>query len=538
MLTDSSPSTLIGNKLMLAFVGMEAPPPYILERLAARPLGGFSLFRIFNFTTPAQVRSLTNLLQSTAQKAGHPPLLIAADQEGGQLMALGRPMTQFPGNMALAATQDLALARQVGEATGREMAALGINVNYAPVCDINTNPANPALGIRTFGEDPTLAGQMAHALITGMQATGVAATAKHFPGIGDVGLDSHHQLPVIEHTRDRLESMELTPFRLAIRGGVKMVMSAHLAIPALAGNRELPATLSPLVMTDLLRGELGFNGVTITDALDMGAITQGAGQIVDTIAAVRAGVDLLLVMTDRATQEQIEGGLNLAYSRGLFDDADLRTSVERILALKTWIARHTQPDLDVVGCADHQALALSVATQAITLVRDDAGLLPLRLPTEARIAAVLPQPQDLTPADTSSYEHPSLGAALQNYHPLVTEYITGHSPTEDEITAVRQQAANSDLIVLGTISASLNPHQQSLAHALLGLDVPVITVALRTPYDLAFYPESQTHLCTYSIQQQALDALTAALWGEVPIGGRLPTAIATLYPAGHGINKP
>lgn len=535
MQSTRSPKALIGHKLMMAFVGMETPPPHMLEALAARPLGGFSLFRPYNFTTPAQMRDLTDLLQRAAQQAGHPPLLIAADQEGGQLMTLGSPATQFPGNMALAAARDVPLTRSVGEAIGREMAATGIRVNYAPVCDLNTNPANPALGIRSFGSDPTLVGQMARAMVEGLQAAGVAATAKHFPGIGEAGVDSHHHLPVIDHPRERLDAVEFAPFREAIRGGVKMVMSGHFALPAVTGSHDVPATLSRGAMYDLLRDDLGFEGVTITDALDMGAITQGAGQIVDAVAAVRAGNDLLLIMPDREAEDRIEGGLGLAYSRGLFDDADLRASVDRILALKAWIAAHPQPDLDVVGCADHQALAQRAAERSVTLVRNEAGLLPLRLPGEARIAAIMPQPRDLTPADTSSYERPALGAALRQYHPNVDEIITSHPPTDQEIAAVRDTAASYDLMVLGTISASLDAQQAALAHALLALGIPVITAALRTPYDLAAYPQAQTHVCTYSIQQVALDALAAALWGQIPFCGSLPAEITGLYPVGYRV---
>jgi beta-N-acetylhexosaminidase len=299
-------------------------------------------------------------------------------------------------------------------------------------------------------------------------------------------------------------------------------MTGHFALPALTGSSDVPATLSRAVMRDYARGELGFGGVTITDALDMGAITQGAGQIIDVIAAARAGVDLMLVMTGQEIQERLYQGLRLAQTRGLFDPDALENSIERVLALKAWVAAQEQPGIEVVGCLEHRRLEREVARRAITLVRDDAGLLPLRPAADARIAAVMPRPADLTPADTSSYVRPQLADALRTYHPHVDEFIVPHAPDEAAVAAVRAAVAGHDLIVLGTVSASMAPGQAALANALLDLGLPVVTVALRTPYDLSVYPGAQTHLCTYSIHPASMDALADALFGEAEAGGRLP----------------
>lgn len=514
----------IGYKLMLAFEGYKVPPR-IREWLVKRPSAGFTLFRPLNVQNPAQVRALTAELQTIAAQANRPPLIIAADQEGGQLNALGEETTLFPGNMALGAARDAGLARQVGQAIGRELAALGVNVNYAPNCDINSNPRNPACGVRSFGDDPALAAEMAAALAAGMQAEGVAATIKHFPGIGEAQVDSHYTLPRIGHSRERLEAVELRPFRAAIQAGAKVVMTGHFAVPALTGSAELPATLSRAVMRDFLRDELGFDGIVITDALDMGAISQGAGQIVDVITAVRAEIDLLLLTSSEEVQERLYTGLQLAYSRGLIDDTHLKPSLARIMALKQWAAQTVQPPLDVVACAEHQALAQTVANRSVTLVRSDAGLLPLRLPSEARIAVIMPQPKDLTPADTSSFITPTLAAAVRAHHPHVDEFITGHPPTGNEIAGLRQKAAAYDLLIVGTLSASMDKRQAELVDALLETAVPAITVALRTPYDLTVYPRAQTHVCTYSILPASMRALAAALFGEIPFQGRLPVRL-------------
>ena len=524
---------LLGYKLMLAFEGTK-PPPRILSWLAERPVGGFSLFLPLNVNNPGQVRELTDRLQ-TAVPANQPSLLIATDQEGGQLVALGAETTHFPGNMALAATRDPELARRVGQAIGAEMAAMGVNINYAPNCDINTNPDNPATGIRAFGDEPELAAQLSGAMVTGLQSAGVAATMKHFPGKGGAKVDSHYELPLIDHSRERLEQMELRPFRAAVAAGVKLAMTGHFAIPSLTEYPDLPATLSRAVMHDFVRQEVGFDGVTITDALDMGALTQGAGQIIDIITAVRAEVDLLLTMNQPEVQERIYAGLQLAYSRGLIDESHIKQSVARIFDLQKWVSQQTQPDISVVGCAEHRALDAEVARRSITLVRNEADLLPLRLASDAKIAVIMPQPKDLTPADSSSYVKPGLATAVSAYHPHVDEFITGHPPTNQEIAALRAKAAQYDLLIIGTISASMQPEQAALVNELLALNIPTITVALRTPYDLRAYPQAQTHLCTYSILEPSMQALAAALWGHAPLTGRLPVTIQNLYNFGHGL---
>ncbi len=530
--TSNDPAGRLGRHLMLAFEGSTAPP-WVGDWLRERRAAGFTIFRPKNVESPAQLRALTAELQRLAGENG--PLLIAGDQEGGQLIALGAETTQFPGNMALGATGDPALARAVGFATGREMAALGLNVNYAPVCDLNTNPANPSLGVRAFSDDPALAASLAAAYTGGLQQAGVAATVKHFPGKGDAKVDSHYAMPVIDHSRERIATRELLPFREAIGAGAKLIMSGHFAIPALNNRPDLPATLSREVMHGLVRDQLGFEGVLITDALDMGAISQGVGQIIDVLAALRAGVDLLLLTADDAVRERLYAGIELAYRRGLLREGDLRASGERIRALQDWVGRQQQPDLSVVSSAIHRQLAGQVSERAMTLLRNEAGLLPLRLSPDARVAAIMPRPADLTPADTSSTVAPGLARALRRYHPNVTEFVTTFRPAAEEIAALKEQAAGFDLLVIGTINAAMHAEQAALAGELIRTGVPAVTAALRTPYDLGAYPQARTHVCTYSILPPAMDALAGALWGAVPFLGRLPVVVPGLFPLGYGL---
>ncbi len=522
------------GRLMLAFDGFEVPE-VAAERLAGAPAAGITLLRWLNVRTAGQVRELTDGYQRAAAGGGFAgPLLIAIDQEGGQAIGLGEDSTPFPGNMALGAAGDPELAERVGRATGLEALAMGANVLYAPVCDVASNAANPGLGIRSFGDDPQAVGELAAAFIRGVADSGAAATAKHFPGLGEIAVDSHHALASVDRDIDGLAASELPPFRAAVEAGVELVMSAHVGLPAVTGDPSLPATLASAVMGELLRGELGFEGLTITDALDMGALAQGPEQVVDAFAAVRAGVDLLLLMPDQEQRARIEGGLIHAARRGLFDEDQMAASGARLAALRRRLAGIDKPDPAIAGCAEHRTLAREVAERAVTLVRDDAGLLPLRLPADATLLAVMPAPKVLTPADTSSSVVPGLARALREHHGRVDEIVTSHPPTEAEVAAVAARAAAADLVVIGSLAASFDPAQAALVRAVLASGTPAVTVALRTPWELAAYPEAAVHVATYGIHPPSLEALAAALFGRIPFAGQLPVAIPGIAARGHG----
>jgi beta-N-acetylhexosaminidase len=505
-----------------------------MEAIRAYRPGGVTLFRHLNVDTPAQVRQLTELLQQAARQAGLPPLLIAADQEGGQLMAIGEGVTQLPGNLALGAAGSDALARQAGEVLGTELAAMGINIDYAPCCDVNINPENPVIGTRSFGEDPQRVAELSAALVAGLQSRGVAAAAKHFPGHGDTASDSHHGIPVVLHTLERLRQVEFPPFAAAIQAGVKLVMTAHLALPAVEGRSDLPATLSPAIIKGLLRGELRFAGVVVTDAMDMKAIRQGEGLGEEAVRSAAAGTDLLLLTSDPIDQRRVHASLERALQLGQLDAAEMSASVGRILDLKYWLSKQgPQPDLSAVGCAAHRAVADEIAWRSVTLVRDQAGLLPLRPRNDQRLVVVMPRPLDLTPADTSSYVIPALAEALRRYHQDVTELILPHSPQEQDITAALQQVRSTDIVILGTLNAFSQPAQAVLARLMLRSGSPVVIAALRMPYDLAAFPEAPTFLCNYSILEPSMRALARALFGQARFQGRLPVSIPGLYSVGH-----
>jgi beta-N-acetylhexosaminidase len=514
----------LGQMLLLAFDGMELPESFraLLER---RHVGGVTLFRSMNVQSPEQVRALTSQIQDAAAESGQPPLLIGADQEGGTLVALAGT-TPFPGNMALGATRSPDLARRMGRAVGRELAAMGININYAPVCDVIINAKNPVVGPRSFGEDPAGVARLAAALVQGLQEEGVAATAKHFPGHGDTAVDSHHGMPVLPFDEERLRRVELRPFGEAVRAGVKLVMTAHIALPALTGGVEIPATLSPEILKGILRGEMGFDGVIVSDAMNMGGVLQGRDYVSSSIEAAAAGVDLLMLTDSGEWMENVYAALLEAVRQGRPSREEITASARRVLALKEWIREQASPGLDVVRCEEHMALAYAIGAESVTLVRDSAGLLPLFPAPDGRILAIVPQPEDLTPADTSSFETPGLADALRRHHAQVDSAIMPFKPSPGDVAALREQASGYDIVVIGTINANEHPGQAEVVRAVLETGTKVIAVAMRLPYDIEAYPEAPTYVCTYSLQQPSLDALADAMWGQISFTGRLPVTVA------------
>ena len=530
----AGPADVLG-RVMMAFEG-DRLPDWAVERLRTAPVAGMTVFRHLNVRGPGQVRELAEAFQATGLADQARPRLVAADQEGGQLQALGDGPTQFAGNMALGATDDTDLAERVGAAIGLEARAMGVNVVYAPVLDVASAPANAAIGIRSFGDDPARVAALGVAFLRGLQRAGVAAAVKHFPGLGDTDADTHHALAVVRASRERLESVDLLPFRAAIDAGVPMVMSSHVAVPALNDGDLVASTLAPAVMTGLLRDRLEFGGVTISDALDMRAIAQGEEQAAAILAALRAGVDLLLCGPDRDAQRRIEAALLAAATDGRIDPVASAAALARIDALRRRLGEAGPlPDLDIVGGPAHAALARELAERSLTLVRDDAHRLPLSLPADATILAVMPTPIDLTPADTSSTVAPGLAAALRTRFARVEEVVTSAAPTDAEIAAVRDRVGAVDAVVVGTIDGAREPSQLALLEAVAAVagDRPVVALALRTPWDVASYPAGVAAVCTYSIHPASMVALADALAGSIPFAGRLPVRVDRAAAATH-----
>jgi beta-N-acetylhexosaminidase len=518
----------VGQMLLFSFHGIQQPSPEILDSIRKYKPAGFTLFRPMNIGTLEQVRNLTEILQQHAREQGLPPFLICTDQEGGQLMAVG-DCTPLPGNMALGATGSAELAYKAGMVLGRELAALGINVDYAPSADVNVNPENPVIGTRSFGDDPQLVGELAVALVLGIQSQGVVATVKHFPGHGDTQTDSHMGIPVLTHDMNRLRAVELPPFAAAIQAGVKMVMTAHVGIEVIDGKNPLPATLSPRIVTSLLRQEMGFAGVVVSDAMNMQAIRQGELLREDALFATLAGIDLLLLSDDPEDHKRVYESLSDAVNQDILKSDILSNSVARIMDLKKWLSSQTViPDLSVIRCAEHKAVADEIAERAVTLVQDRKSLLPLQLAADKRIAVIVPEPQDLTPADTSSYIKPDLALAIRAFHPQVDGFSVSFAPDQEERSLLLSKLQPYDLIIMGTINAYTSPNQAALVHELIKTEIPTIVIAMRLPYDLKAFPQVGTYLCTYSILEPSLRAAAKALFGKIEITGKLPVKIKSI----------
>ena len=524
---------LLGERVLRSFVGL-IPTPEVVAAIATGRASGVSLYRAKNIETPGQVRVLTSALQA-ARPRGEPPGIVALDQEGGQLQAIGAGATAWPGNLALAATRSPDLAQRAGAASGTELAAMGVNVDFAPVCDLLDDPRSPLMGTRTFGDDPILAGRLAAAMVRGLQSAGVAATLKHFPGHGSVAGDSHHGLPVSPVDAVTLRSREIVPFRAGIGAGARLVMLGHLAVPAATDGRTVPATLAPELARALLRDELGFEGVTVSDALDMAALYSSAGpgaaakELPDiAVRAAAAGLDLLLTLHDPVLEDLVVDALVDAARSGRLPPADVRSSARRIRSLRAWLGQTGQPPLSVVGSAAHAELAREIAERSSTLIRDRDGLLPMRPDGIDRVVVFSPRPVDLTPADTSSYLRLGLAEVLRETGFRVDGIDMPLDPTPADIGALAEAAgpgtasAKRVLAVVGSIDALVHDRQARLVDALVRRGVPVIAVALRTPVDVLAYPSVGTALATYGSQPPNLRALATGLVGRIPFTGRLP----------------
>jgi len=267
----------------------------------------------------------------------------------------------------------------------------------------------------------------------------------------------------------------------------------------------------------------------------MGAIAQGTGQVVDVICALRAGEDLLLATADEELVARVEQAITQAERRGLVDRQAGEQAAARVSDLRAWLAGFAQPGLEIVGCAEHRALARELAERAVTLVRDDERLLPLRLGDGARVGVVEPPPLNLTPADTSVLIEPTLAAAIRRRWPATDAIEVSAEPSGEDIAAAKERVAGCDLVIVGTAAAHLQPSHAALVNALLDAGRPTVTVALRTPWDLCAYPRSRTHLATYARLGPSTEALAAVLFGELPPRGRLPVTLGDLHQRGHGL---
>ena len=541
----------VGQLIMPWVLGDFAPegsPSHdrILEYIEDQGIGGL----IMSVGSPTEVAAKLNDFQAHSNI----PLLVAADLETGAgfrmrgavqmpgTIELGGA-TDFPSLMAVGATADPQLAYEMGRITAREARGVGIHIPFAPVLDVNNNPDNPIINVRSFGENPEDVADLGAAFVRGVQEHGAIATGKHFPGHGDTETDSHLGLPVIPHSRARMDSVEIFPFRHAIEAGMGAVMTAHISVPSLDGGVGDPATLSSAVLTDLLRDEMEFDGLLFTDAMDMSAISRGFGAEEASVRAIEAGADVILMppSVERAVE-----GIAAAVESGRIEASRIAASVRRILATKQQMGldRYRTVQIaqigQVVGIPTHTQVAAEIAERSITLLHNGGNLLPLLGTRSARVMSV----SFRRTSDVLAGRY--FNTRLRQTYPRLTtaglDVNSGPALYEDLLRQARQQA----LVILSTYvtafsqsgSLALPEEVVDFAGQLTEIGVPHIVVSFGNPYLITELPDVRAYMLAWSGSEVSQTAAAQALFGEIEISGRVPTRIPPLYEIGDGIMIP
>lgn len=472
-----------------------------------------------NISTPEVVTDLVNSYQQTITSSGGLPLFVAVDQEGGPISHLKEGFTAFPTPALITATQDIDLAQRLGRAIAEELLAVGVNMDLAPVADLETNPRNPIIKRRSFGSDPALVSPIIGAFVEGMQAQGVLAVAKHFPGHGDSSDDSHTALPIISLDRARLEAVELAPFRAAIEADVSAVMVAHIWYPALESQENLPASLSANIIDGLLRRDMGYDGLVMTDALDMDAIDTNYSYPDAVLSAIEAGVDLVIaahISLDSqilAIQSVVE-----AVQSGRMSEERINQSVRRILDAKArfnllnWTPLPIEQASTRLNLDQHALLVDELFKAGVTVALDPQQLIPLT--PEQSVAIVYPA------------SRPQIMRECSSYNPSIQWVGVSMSPQEQEIAWARDAAGRADVTVVFTQNADDDPQQQALVKALP--PEKTLAVALWSPYDWTVYPQVAGYIVTYSPLPPAIPAVCKILFGALPARGTFPLSIPGL----------
>ncbi len=509
----------IGQMLVVGFDDL-TPPDYILEWLAAERIGGVILFAR-NVASPAQVADLVRACREAAPR----PILVAIDQEGGAISRLrsSEGFTESPGAMALGAADSETLAEQVSAGLAAELAALGINWNLAPVVDITHNIHNASVGVRSLGRDIHRVSALAAAEVRGFQGAGVAATAKHFPGVGNTPVDTHEALAVISDDPDYLYQYDLVPFRAAVAAGVAAVMVNHVRFDGL--DAQYPATLSPRVIGDLLRRDIGFTGVACTDCMEMKAITNHYGAGESAVLAALAGEDIIFFSHTRAYQAEAHAALLAAAQAGRLPLARVDEAVSRI---QTLLARFpaSLPELTAIRHPDRLALMQQAARAGLVLLKSDPGVFPLK--PDARIGVV----EFASYLESGVVERGGLTgfvARLAGQLPQA-ECVSLRSVDTDAagLERARQLAAACDVLVLATRSAHIIPEQLTMARDLMARARQVVLVCLRNPYDAAVLPGAAAVLCACGDGEPSLQAGVEALLGHFTPAAKLPVPLERL----------
>ena len=505
----------------------------LVEEIGELKVGGYILYG----GTVAETAKLTNAMQAMSDV----PLLIASDLERG----LGNQLSDavhFPFNMTFGAAGSEELAYEHGRITAVEARAAGIHQVYGPVVDVNNNPDNPIINVRAYGGTPELVTRIANAFIRGAQDHGLIATAKHFPGHGDTGTDTHSRLAVIEVDEDRLNAVELAPFKAAVETGVRSVMTAHISVPAV-DPAGVPATMSDSILEGILREKFGFDGIIVTDAMGMGGIVNDYSIVDGSIEAIRAGSDILLAPLD--PKMAIEG-IAAAVGRGDLSKERIDESVRRILEAKQWLGLPENRFVDTdelnqtVGLPENHRVAREVAERSITLLRNENGIVPLDDSGDKQ-TLIMTATSDFSSSLGTTFRR-TLSSLLPNSE---TAFIDPRT-NDLEMEEILEQARAADRIVCGTFVQirarkdfiALAPEQEAYFQQILDLGKPVVVAAFGNPYVIRQFPDVDAYLCTFNYLSSSEVPAARALAGLAPVTGTLPIAIPGFFEPGSGIIIP
>ncbi len=477
---------------------------------------------------------LTNQLQSVSKI----PLWISQDMEFGAAMRVAGT-TRITPAMGVAATNDPANAYLKGKVTAREASALGVHQIYAPVLDINNNPENPVINVRSFSADRDIVTLFGQYLINGIESEGVLATAKHFPGHGDTDTDSHLALPVIHHDYARLDSLELYPFRKTIQNGLRSIMSAHIAFPNISDNLDLPGTLDESILNKILIDTLGFNGLVVTDGLDMQGITDNFSPGEAVVLSLLAGADKMLISPDAMTAIN---EVKKAVESGRISEERIEQSVRKILTLKKEhrVFENHMVDLELlsnqINTPEYQTIADKIARESVTLLKNDRNIIPVRDVDRLKILAVT------LADDRSGATGTSFARELRKYHNSVSFHVLDQRTSSEEKTAILDAANDADLIIIGSFiigrshqPMQVQPEQLALLRQLTSLNKPSAVVAFGNPYVVRDLPGADVHMMAWSADNNQVVQSVPALFGAADINGKLPINMPGMYEIGDGI---
>jgi len=532
----------VGQLFTFGFKGPTISPELEIL-LKDRKVGGLLLYS-YNMENPKQLRKLTEAIQNMAVKEGSGvPLFLATDQEGGNLVTIGLGNAIPPSPLALAATGNPKNAFIAHQISSRVMRSLGINLNYAPLLDFNQIPNNPNTGTRVFSSNISLLSEMAVAYIKGLAEGNVASCAKHFPGYGNIEINTHNDFPVNPTSAETLREREYLPYQKAVSAGVDMIMLGHVAFPNLQEEENLPASLSPSIVNGELRKYLGFPGVIATDDIRMGAIVEHFPLEAAAIKALQAGVDNVILAHQFPLQERVYQAVRESVKKGELSLEGTEESVRRILKLKKKLfdpAYTPLPLEDTIWNEAYEKKMEEIAAQAITLVGNNENLIPLNSKNAGRILLVVPAFEQLLVEDPDIASYGVINY-LRNQIYLKTDnievQIVDEHPASDQVRKVMELASHFEVVIVCTAARVLGPpvseKQVALVKRLASLNRKLVVISFSTPYDLIHFPEVKTYLVAYDWQKATLRALVKILFGEIRAEGILPVDLPAELASGH-----